>query len=82
MPKNPGTMRFSGVFLFVSDCRHLTFLKRFYRGQLGDNFVFGALRGQFRGQFQGQYFSWFRLLPSQKTPLKSPTSFFCTSLSQ
>ena len=37
MPKNPGTMRFSGVFLFVLFWLNLTQPNRFYRGQLGDN---------------------------------------------
>ena len=37
MPKNPGIMRFSGVFLFVLFWLNLTQPNRFYRGQLGDN---------------------------------------------
>ena len=37
MPKNPGIMRFSAVFLFVLFWLNLTQPNRFYRGQLGDN---------------------------------------------
>jgi len=50
MPKNPGTMRFSGVFLFVLFWLNLTQPNRFYRGQLGDNSPFFVFMGQLRGQ--------------------------------
>ena len=54
MPKNPGTMRFSGVFLFVLFWLNLTQPNRFYRGQLGDNSPFFVFMGQLRGQPRGQ----------------------------
>jgi len=54
MPKNPGTMRFSGVFLFVLFWLNLTQPNCFYRGQLGDNSPFFVFMGQLRGQPRGQ----------------------------
>jgi cbb3-type cytochrome oxidase subunit 3 len=53
MPQNPGTMRFSGVFLFVLFWLNLTQPNRFYRGQLGDNSPFFVFMGQLRGQLLG-----------------------------
>ena len=50
MPKNPGTMRFSGVFLFVLFWLNLTQPNRFYRGQLGDDSPFFVFMGQLLGQ--------------------------------
>lgn len=59
MPKNPGTMRFSGVFLFVLFWLNLTQPNRFCRGQLGDNSPFFVFMGQLRGQPRGQLLGFF-----------------------
>ena len=53
MPKNPGAMRFSGVFLFVLFWLNLTQPNRFYRGQLPFFRLYGTTRGQPREQLLG-----------------------------
>ena len=49
MPKNPGTMRFSGVFLFVLFWLNLTQPNRFYRGQLPFFRLYGTTSGTTTG---------------------------------
>ena len=59
MPTNPENISVFGVFLFVVICHTLLRIKRFCKGQLGDNRPKIAFMGQLRGQLWGQLFAHF-----------------------